>query len=88
MINHVPRRALLLWVLMVVFTCLTWSIGGGHLLTPTTITATVLAIAFVKMRFIGLDFMELRTAPLPLAGCYDLYLVTVYIALMGMYVAL
>lgn len=88
MINYVSRRALLLWALMAVFTCLTCSIGGGHWFTPTMITATVLAIAFVKMRFIGSDFMELRAAPPPLAVCYDVYLATVYIALMGMYVLL
>lgn len=86
--SYVPRRTLVVWSLMVALTCVTWAIGTGHSLTPTVVTATVLAIAFVKIRFIGSDFMELRTAPLPLAAAYDLYLVIVYVALVTMYIVL
>ena len=85
---YVPRRTLVVWILMVGFTCATWVIGTGHMLTATAVTATVLAIAFVKVRFIGTDFMELRSAPRGLALAYDAYLVTVYAALLATYVAL
>ncbi len=86
--SYVPRRTLTVWVLLVFFTCMTWAIGGHHAFTPTVVTAAVLAIALIKVRFIGSDFMELRSAPVGLGLSFDLYLVVVYLGLMTMYVVL
>ena len=86
--NYVPRRTMTVWVLLVVFTCATWALGGNHAFTPTVVTALVLAIALIKSRFIGSDFMELRLAPKGLARIFDAYLVMVYLGLMIMYVSL
>ena len=86
--NYVPRRTMTVWVLLVVFTCTTWAIGGHHVFTPTVITASVLALALVKVRFIGSDFMELRSAPRGFGLSFDLYLVVVYVGLLAMYITL
>lgn len=83
-----PRRTLVVWVLLVVFTGTTWAIGGHQMFPPTGVTAAVLAIALIKVRFIGSDFMELRSAPVALGVSFDVYLVAVYLGLMGMYVSL
>lgn len=85
--NYVPRRTWIVWVVLVVFSCATWAIGGNQAFSPTVVTAVVLAIALVKVRFVGSDFMELRTAPTALRLSFDLYLIVVYVGLLGMYVS-
>jgi hypothetical protein len=86
--NYVPRRTLFVWAVLVALTCTTWAIGGHRAFTPTVVTAAVLALALVKVRFIGSHFMELLTAPKPLRLCFDGYVVAVYVGLMGVYVML
>lgn len=83
---YVPRQTLAVWVALVGFTATTWAIGGHQIFTPTIVTAAVLAIAIVKIRFIGSYFMELRCAPAALARSFDLYLAILYLGLMGMYI--
>ena len=85
---YVARRTLVVWTLMVVFTCVTWTIGTRHTFSPTVVTVTVLAIAFVKVRFVGADFMELHSATRPLARSYDAYVVIMCAALVATYFAL
>jgi hypothetical protein len=46
----------------------------------------VLAIAAIKIRYVGLDFMELRTAPLPLRVAFESYCAALFLVLAGMYV--
>ena len=45
----------------------------------------VLGIAMVKVRFVGLDFMELRNAPIPFRAIFELYCVALFLVLAGMY---
>jgi hypothetical protein len=45
----------------------------------------VLALAAVKIRFVGLDFMELRSAPLLLRGPFEAYCVTLWLVFAGVY---
>jgi hypothetical protein len=46
---------------------------------------TVIGVAFVKVRFIGLDFMELRRAPAPLRLAFEAWLLVIAGTLMTMY---
>lgn len=46
------------WALLVAATILSLAVGGAH-----GTTVLILAVAFVKVRFIGMYFMELREAP-------------------------
>ena len=48
-------------------------------------TAAILIITFVKIRFVFLDFMELRTAPWPLRMAFEVWAVSVCITLIGLY---
>jgi hypothetical protein len=52
------------------------------------VTAAVLAVAFVKVRLIGIHFMELGTAPRVLRGLFEGYVVVVALALFALYVVL
>ena len=62
-----PRltRLTVVWLVLVAATLLSWYFGAGHGIgSSPTATALVLVIAFAKVRLIGLDFMELRAAPI------------------------
>ena len=59
------RRTTLVWAALVAATALSWWLGPGHgLLLPTRVAAgVVLLVAWVKVWFVGAEFMELRAAP-------------------------
>ncbi|GAH89626.1 unnamed protein product, partial [marine sediment metagenome] len=46
----------------------------------------ILLIAFVKVRFVGRYFMELRHAPLGLVAVFDAWIVVVASALIGLFI--
>lgn len=82
--RHVLIRSdTVVWVLLVGLTLLVWT---EPLLTleavPAAASATFLVLmAAVKVRLIGLHFMELRTAPLALRGLFEAWLVVVAVVL-------
>ncbi|HKT71299.1 MAG TPA: cytochrome C oxidase subunit IV family protein [Steroidobacteraceae bacterium] len=49
------------------------------------VSVSVLAIAAVKVRFIGLDFMEVRHAPLVLRIAFEVWLLAITVALIALY---
>lgn len=60
------NRVTLVWALLVAASLLSWesmAIAGDD---ARIARAAILVIAFVKVRMVGLEFMELRHAPLPL----------------------
>jgi Prokaryotic Cytochrome C oxidase subunit IV len=82
-------RTTAVWLLLTAATLLTWSLGGDHGLGsshghPLTAIA-ILVIAIVKIRFIGLYFMELREAPPGLRAVFEIYCAAVLLTLSTMY---
>lgn len=71
------------WLVLVVATGLSWWLGADH--TGGLATIGVLAVAFFKVRLIGLHFMELRGAPTPLRAMFEGYVVLVPVALAVVY---
>jgi len=68
--------ASVVWLVLVSATAFSWTLGAGHGLGPDAqqlAGIAILAIAFVKIRFIGLYFMELREAPILLRGIFEVY---------------
>ncbi len=50
------------------------------------VAVVVLAIAAIKVRYVGLDFMELRHAPpIPLRAAFECYCVGMWALLSGLY---
>jgi cytochrome c oxidase subunit IV len=45
----------------------------------------VLGIASIKVRLVGLDFMELRSAPIPLRAAFEGYCFGLWALLSGLY---
>jgi cytochrome c oxidase subunit IV len=81
------QRITTVWVLLIAATGLSWEFGhglgvGGSYRLATT---AVVLIAFIKVRFIFLDFMELRTAPLPLRLTFEGWSIIVCGTIMALY---
>jgi hypothetical protein len=74
--------------LLIVLTVISWWSGAGHGLgsdAHSLATALVLVIAFAKVHLVGMHFMELRRAALPLRLVFDTWVVIVPMALIGLY---
>ena len=63
------NRAGVTWLILVAATIVSWAVGAEHG-TGSAVAVLVLAIAAVKVRLVGLDFMELRHAPIPLRAAF------------------
>ena len=62
MINTLKNPAHRAWLILMIATCITWTLGEVGAAGTWAIVA-MLAIAFVKGRLVILDFIELRAAP-------------------------
>ncbi|QII07302.1 hypothetical protein BH93_19760 [Rhodococcoides fascians A25f] len=82
-----PARIVVTWVILVlaavVGPLLTLDSHGG-----TVSAIVVLAIAAIKVRLVGLDFMELRHAPWELRAAFEIYCVALWLVLSGFFVFL
>lgn len=57
-------RTTLIWVLLVGATLVSWELGHGvGFDSAAAAGAAILVVTFVKVRFVVLDFMEIRGAP-------------------------
>jgi caa(3)-type oxidase subunit IV len=74
------------WVLLIAATAATWTLGTQHGLgNHTTASVVILLIAFVKVRLVGLYFMELRDAPTVLRGMFEAYCVVACTLVTGVF---
>ncbi|HUR04268.1 MAG TPA: cytochrome C oxidase subunit IV family protein [Nonomuraea sp.] len=81
------KGSLIVWAALVVFTLLSFALGGEHLIDNKTLAAAVvIGIAAIKIRLVGLHFMELRGAPVALRAVFEGYCLVLFLALMGIYV--
>jgi caa(3)-type oxidase subunit IV len=80
-------KTTVVWLGLIIATIVSWQVGthGGSAEVSTSI---VVAIAFLKVRFVGLWFMELKDAPLPLRFIFEGYVVIVGLAVIIMYLAM
>jgi len=66
-----------------------WFLGSGRLGTlfgARTASTVIIVIALVKVRLVGLHFMELNSAPVPLRAAFELYVTLGCGLLLGFYV--
>jgi hypothetical protein len=82
--TFVRGRAGLSWVVLIVATLVSYALGADHG-TGSVMVVVVLAIAAIKIRLVGLDFMELRGAPMPLRLAFEGYCVGLWLLLSGLY---
>lgn len=80
----IRNRAGFSWLVLIAATLISWAVGAEHG-TGSLVAVAVLGIAAIKVRLIGLDFMELRHAPIPLRVVFECYCVAVWAVLSGLY---
>ena len=87
--QHSPmtHRTTWVWALLILATVLSWQLGhgpgfGNH---PERATVAVMLIAYLKVRFVFLDFMELRTAPLALRLTFEAWAALVCGTIIALY---
>ena len=78
-------RATLVWLILSALTISSWALGttdgdGIHL----SASVVILLVTVLKVRFVGLYFMELRGAPLALRGVFEGYCAALWILLTAM----
>jgi hypothetical protein len=80
-------RAGISWLVLIAATLLAYALGAEHGVGSLTVVA-VLGIAAIKIRLVGLDFMELRSAPILLRAAFEGYCVVLWAVLSALYVFL
>lgn len=81
----IPVRVLTVWGILVVLSVLGPVLGveGSGIIWAEI---ALLTFAVVKVRFVGLDFMELRHAPVPMRWAIEAYCVILWILIVGLFV--
>jgi hypothetical protein len=62
-----------------------WKVGSDHGIDYRLSTTLVLVVTFVKVNLVGMNFMELREAVLPLRAIFNALCVIVCVVLITMY---
>jgi Prokaryotic Cytochrome C oxidase subunit IV len=83
-LDLLKNRAGASWLLLVAATVVSWVVGADHG-AGSMVAVVVLGIAAIKVRLVGLDFMELRHAPVPLRAAFECYCVGMWALLSALY---
>lgn len=70
-----------IWLLLVAATLLSWIIDQGQWISFQFGRVAILAIAFIKVRFVIQEFMEVRVAPFVLRAVTDIWCVVIFVTL-------
>jgi Prokaryotic Cytochrome C oxidase subunit IV len=80
---------IVVWFILIAATLFLWYLGAEHGVRNAHLaTVLILVIAFVKWRFVGLYFMELRDAPVPLRLIFEAHCAAVCSVVLGVYLFL
>jgi hypothetical protein len=86
--SWIATRVTWVWLLLLGITGIAWSLGHGlGFFGARGAGLSVLILAFVKVRLVLLDFMELRHAPRPLRLIAECWIVAICGVLLVLYVA-
>jgi heme/copper-type cytochrome/quinol oxidase subunit 4 len=81
------ERVSWVWLGLVVLTCVTtWGLSKD-LFSPTVAVLGIFLIAAVKVRYVMLDFMELRNAPIPVRVAFEAWPAAVAVMILGLWLA-
>ena len=81
-------RTTLIWGLLVVATLVSWQLGhGAGFDTAKSAGTAILIVTFVKVRFVMLEFMELRDAPRWMSLVSQAWMAVVAAVLVGLFLA-
>lgn len=71
------ERATVVWLGLMTLTVLTTWVLSKDVVSPAAAVAGIFLISAVKVRFVMLDFMELRNAPVPVRVAFEGWIVVV-----------
>ncbi len=77
-------QSTVVWLGLIIVTLVSFTVGAEHGI-GSGVALWVLALALIKVRYVGMDFMELRDAPLLLRGAFETYCLALWLVLAGMY---
>jgi heme/copper-type cytochrome/quinol oxidase subunit 4 len=81
-------RTAAVWAFLVLATVASWLLGEDKLIhTQDVVACGVIAIAFIKVRLVGIYFMELREAPVLLRAAFEAYVAVAATVLLVLYLA-
>jgi hypothetical protein len=81
-------RATVVWLGLIAATLVSWALGTDHGFDDHRAASTlIMLVAFTKVRFVGLYFMELRESPAALRLIFEGHCVVVSAAVLGYYLA-
>ena len=82
--NPATRSSTVVWAALVLFTIVSFALGGEHFIDDRNLAAgVVIGIGAIKIRLVGLHFMELRHAPSALRAAFEAYCVLLFALLTG-----
>ncbi|WP_075296865.1 MULTISPECIES: cytochrome C oxidase subunit IV family protein [unclassified Pseudonocardia] len=73
----IRNRETVVWGALVLATLVSFGAGADHGVAGATGVVLALVIGFVKVRYVGLEFMELRSAPPALRLVFEAWCVGV-----------
>jgi len=87
MLSLLSQKITFVWLTLILATALSWQFGHGFGFGDRYAYATIaiVIIAFIKVRLVFLDFMELRHAPLPLRLGFEAWALILGAAIIGCY---
>jgi len=88
-LGHLLRsRVTAIWLLLIAATVCSLLLGTDNLIHAAKLASVlVIVVAFLKVRFVGLYFMELRSAPIQLRLIFEGYCLVVCAGLVVMFLA-
>ncbi|BCO39117.1 hypothetical protein MINTM001_02560 [Mycobacterium paraintracellulare] len=75
------------WLVLIAATLVSYALGAEHG-AGSVMVVVILGIAAFKIRLVGLDFMELRSAPVLLRAAFEGYCLVLWGVLSGLYLFL
>ncbi|MDT5401798.1 MAG: hypothetical protein QOH27_5540 [Mycobacterium sp.] len=77
------ERITIVWLGLIVLTCVTtWGLAKD-LFSPAVAVVGIFLIAALKVRYVMLDFMELRDAPIPVRVAFEVWPAAVAAMILG-----
>ena len=74
------------WVILILATLTSWWLGTDHGFSNENLVGSlILLVAFIKVRFVGLYFMEHRHSPIPLRIVFEVWCLVVCSVVIGMF---
>ncbi|PTT63106.1 cytochrome C oxidase subunit IV family protein [Arthrobacter sp. HMWF013] len=81
----IESRVTIVWIVLMVLTIANPVLGIEAQLAGSTsvqlLGVAILTLAIVKVRLVGLDFMELRKAPVPMRLMFEAYCLILWVVL-------